>query len=73
MLSRMKNEQTAKQMKKWVDKVGVRHALVRLIGQGVSPRTAQLLVAGSYKNSPSSLLAKVLTEELAKDGIALAS
>lgn len=57
----------------WVEKVGKKEALRRLVIQEVPPVTAEKIVSGRYVSTPRDLLAKVLREEMAKDGLNLES
>lgn len=66
-----RNEQIAKLVADWTKQVGKRQALVRLISRGVPTSTAEKLATGRYDSEPRDLLADVLENEMAKDGVTL--
>jgi hypothetical protein len=65
------NERVLELVKLWVEKVGRKEALRRLVIQEVPPVTADKIIAGRYSSTPRALLAKVLLEEMAADGLSL--
>jgi len=63
------NHRALRLVKAWVEKVGRKEALRRLVIQEVPPVTADKIISGRYSSTPRALLAKVLLEEMEKDGI----
>lgn len=59
-------------VKKWAAKIGPEAVTIRLITRGVNVSVADKLATGRYPSKPRNLLAKVLIEEMAKDGFELA-
>lgn len=68
-----RNDQALRLVRAWVEKVGRKDALRRLVIQEVPPVTADKIISGRYSSTPRDLLAKVLLEEMAKDGFTLES
>ena len=58
-------------VKAWVEQIGPKEAMKRLVNAEVGFVTADLLVNGRYFKHPRSLLFKALKEEMAKDGLTL--
>lgn len=66
-----RNELALKLVKRWVKKISKKEAIRRLADRRLSPITAEKICGGRYPSVPRDLLATVLLEEMAKDGIYL--
>lgn len=64
-----RNEAVLKMVGSWVSKVGRRDAMKRLIARGLALTTVDKLISLRYTSTPRDMLAEVLLEEMAKDGI----
>lgn len=67
-----RKDQITKLVKTWAEKIGHTEAIKRLVARNVAVSTADKLCAGRYESTPRDLLAQVLVEEMAKDGVSLA-
>jgi hypothetical protein len=54
---------------RWVDRVGTKTVIKRLVIRGVAPSTAEKISHKRYQSNPRDLLEQVLLEEMAVDGI----
>jgi hypothetical protein len=57
----------------WAEKIGHDQAKKRLVLRDVNVTTADKLCEGRYQSEPRRKLAKILREEMAKDGFTLAA
>jgi hypothetical protein len=57
----------------WVEKIGRSAAVRRLAGWNLNVQTADKICGGTYAHTPRNVTAKILEEEMAKDGIVLSS
>jgi hypothetical protein len=66
-----RNAQALNMIPVWLEKIGRREAMKRLIGRGVALTTVEKLLAGRYYSTPRDMLAGIIIEEMGRDGFSV--